>query len=101
MHLVQFFLPTYSNSADRFPSKFFSQVRDEIVERFGGITVYTRSPAQGLWQEEGTTIHDEMVVYEVMVEPFEEAWWQAYRQKLEKLFEQERILMRAHPIQML
>lgn len=51
MHLVQLLLPLYNNSGMRFEKNLYKEVRDELVNRFGGITAYTRAPVHGLWQE--------------------------------------------------
>jgi hypothetical protein len=102
MHLIQIFLPLYDNVGQPFPKEYYRCIRDELIERHGGLTAYTRSPAHGLWQpEEGTATQDELVIYEVMVPQLDTAEWHNYRSKLEKTFRQDVILMRAHAIQML
>ena len=41
---------------------------EELIERFGGLTTYSRAPANGYWLEDGeNAVRDETVVYEVMV----------------------------------
>ena len=66
-HLVQLLLPLYDNAGVPIPAARFREVRDELTARFGGLTAYTRAPAEGTWKEEGTrTSHDDIVVYEVM-----------------------------------
>lgn len=102
MHLIQLFLPLYDNDGDVIPHALFRQVRDELVERFGGLTAHSRAPLSGLWQEpEGETVRDDLVVYEVMVDAMDEAWWHDYRQTLEQQFRQESIVIRALPIRLL
>ena len=102
MHLIQLLLPLYDNNGERFPRRSYTQVRDELVERFGGLTVYTRAPASGLWQEsEGHTAHDDIVIYEVMAEQLDPLWWSRYRQQLEVRFQQQSIVARASQIQLL
>jgi hypothetical protein len=84
------------------PRALFGQVRDELVERFGGLTAYTRAPASGLWQEhDGETTHDEIVIYEVMTEQLDRPWWAGYRAELEKRFQQETLIVRAQEFQTL
>jgi hypothetical protein len=98
-HLVQLLLPLYDNAGNRFPAKQFAQVRDELVQRFGGMTAHTRAPASGLWQgDDDVTVHDELVIFEVMVDGIDEAWWARYRRDLEKRFRQEALVVRAHAI---
>lgn len=47
MYLVEIFLPKRDNEGREFPSGQFSRVRQELVERFGGVTAFTREPAEG------------------------------------------------------
>ena len=99
MHLVQLLLPLYDNDGNRFGAKQFAQVRDELVQRFGGITAHTQAPVRGLWQaDDAKTVHDELVIFEVMVDGIDEAWWSRYRKELEKRFRQESLVVRAHAI---
>jgi hypothetical protein len=48
-YLVQILLPIYDNQGSKLASEFYSRVRSELTERFGGLTAYTRAPAEGLW----------------------------------------------------
>ena len=95
MHIVQFLLPLRDNERRPFSRADFDKVRTELTERFGGITAFLQSPAAGAWKEEGETVSDEMVLFEVMVESLEREWWRFYRMELERRFRQERILVRA------
>ena len=98
-HLVQLLLPLYDNRGNRLSRTLFAQVRDELVERFGGLTAHARAPASGLWQESaGETVRDDVVIYEVMVETLDETWWRRYRAELEKRFKQSELVVRAHAI---
>ena len=91
MHLVQLLLPRYDAGVAR-----------ELTERFGGMTAYARAPAKGEWKPApGETVRDDIVVYEVMVEALDRAWWAAYRGELEQRFRQEELVVRAHPIERL
>jgi hypothetical protein len=101
MHLIQILLPLYDNAGKPFGEEHFAKVRDELTERFGGLTAFTRAPAQGLWQDEGETRHDEIVVFEVMAERLDTKWWRAYRQMLEREFRQDTVVIRAQPVTIL
>ena len=102
MYMTQLLLPLWSNSGQRFPKALFEEVRDELVQQFGGLTAYTRTPASGVWQEKnGGTVHDEIIVYEVMVKILDEDWWNSYRRKLEKRFRQDELVIRAQEIRIL
>ena len=75
MYLVQILLPLYDNDARPIEQEEYEQVRDELTELFGGITTYVRSPAKGLWKESTTsTVHDDIVIYEVMTEVLDRGW---------------------------
>jgi hypothetical protein len=102
MYMAQLLLPLWSNGGERFSKALFEQVREELVKQFGGLTAYTRTPASGVWQEkDGGTVHDEIIVYEVMVENLDENWWNSYRKKLEKRFSQDELVIRAQEIRIL
>ena len=101
-HLVQLLLPLYDNAGQPLDAALFQRVRDELTERFGGLTAFTRAPAEGLWKEDDQkTQRDDVVVYEVMVEALEEAWWAGYRKRLEAAFRQEVVVIRAQEIRLL
>lgn len=102
MHLVQILLPLVADGGERLPQPLFGAVRAELVERFGGLTAYTRAPAKGLWAEGRDTVeHDDIVVYEVMVEELDRAWWAGYKAGLERRFRQKELVVRAQAIEML
>jgi hypothetical protein len=98
-HVVEIFLPLTSNSGERFGRELFDQVRTELLEGFGGVTFFSRSPAEGLWARQGDApSRDEMVIVEVLVEELDRRWWGEYRRKLEEVFDQDEVLIRAHEV---
>jgi hypothetical protein len=102
MYLIQILLPLYDNDGNAFPGELFGQVRNELVNDFGGLTAYTRAPVSGLWQESANeTVRDDLVIYEVLSQQLDQQWWANYRRMLEQRFKQERLVVRAHPVQML
>ena len=68
MHLVEILLPLRDNSGRPFAAEKYAEVRQILTERFGGLTAFPRSPAQGTTTGGGETVHDEIVVFEVMTE---------------------------------
>jgi hypothetical protein len=95
-HLVQLLLPLADNAGHRFPPSHYAAVRDELARRFGGVTAYSRVPAEGVWEEgEGGRARDDIVVYEVMVDALDRAWWAGYRADLERRFAQDELVVRA------
>lgn len=51
MHLVEILLPLNDNEGRPFASEKFSELRQLLTERFGGLTAFSRSPAQGTTRE--------------------------------------------------
>ena len=102
MYLVQLLLPLYDNGGRGFSAEHYAAVRRELTERFGGLTAYTRAPAQGLWAEDdGPPKRDDIVVYEVMTEQLDRAWWREYRKLLEGRFDQEELVVRSQEVERL
>ncbi len=102
MHLVQILLPMHDNAQEAFPAEGYERVRKELTERFGGLTVYIRAPAEGLWrQNENHTSMDDIVIFEVMANELDTDWWRDYRQDLEARFRQNLVLVRAQQTQLL
>ena len=103
MYLVQILLPLHDNSQEAFPREEYSRVRKELTERFGGLTVYRRAPAEGTWRpnEEGQTSRDDIVIFEVMASNLDTEWWCTYRHELEKRFRQDVIFIRAQQTRLL
>ena len=95
MHLVQILLPIDDRAGKALPSALFDEVRRELVDRFGGLTAYTRAPAKGLWNEGSRVDRDDIVVYEVMVDSLDRVWWSQYRTALAQRFDQEELMVRA------
>ena len=102
MHLVQILLPLYDNGGKPFPQNDYVQVRDELTERFGGITTYVRSPAEGLWKGTPTMmVRDDIVIYEVMTERLDRGWWRSYREKLAVRFRQDMLIVRVSEVELM
>jgi hypothetical protein len=50
-------------------------VRKDLMECFGGVTAFLRSPAVGLWKEGNDEVNrDEVVMFEVMTDQLDEDW---------------------------
>lgn len=102
MHLIQVLLPLYDNDGRPLSKDLFRAVAAELADRFGGLTAYTRAPAEGLWKEdEETTARDDIVIYEVMADRLDRAWWKTYRSGLEARFRQEQVVVRAQVVEIL
>jgi hypothetical protein len=101
MYLVQILLPLTDDTGSRFESAAYGRVRKELSDRFGGITSFTRAPAEGMWKEGGHVSRDDLVVFEVMARDIDRPWWERYRADLEQRFVQETIVVRAIRVEML
>src|SRR5215208_4341689 len=102
MHLIQVLLPLYDNPGQPLSRDLFRTVAAELTERFGGLTAYTRAPAEGLWKEDAkTTTRDEVVLFEVMAAELDRDWWRNYRDGLEERFRQDQVLIRAQAVEVL
>ncbi len=102
MQLVELLIPLYDNRGKRFARAHYRATTEELTEKFGGLTAYVHAPATGLWKKRSSkALRDDLVVYEVMVERLERKWWAAYRRKLEARFDQDELVVRAHPVRRL
>jgi hypothetical protein len=100
--LVQILLPLVNGSGDAGMGGFYDELREELTERFGGVTAYLRSPATGLWKnEEDRVERDSVVIYEVMVEEVDRDWWAALRERIRIRLQQDELIIRAIPFQRL
>ena len=67
MHLIQILLPLYKKGGGRVSRALLRSTAKQLAQEFGGVTAYTRAPAQGLWRRNGAKLdRDDIVVYEVM-----------------------------------
>jgi hypothetical protein len=100
--LVEVLLPVVDPEGAPFAPALFRAVREELVQRFGGLTAFTRAPALGLWKEDDASrpARDDVVVYEVVTGSLAEPWWAEYRRGLERRFRQERVLVRATTVRL-
>lgn len=102
MHVIEILLPLAGNDGKPFAPGLHSAVRDELAEHFGGVTAFTRSPAEGLWKpDEGSPERDDIIIFEVMADWLDRSWWRGYRSGLERRFGQDVIVVRASEVELL
>ena len=101
MHLIEIFLPLNDNNGRPFGAESYAAVRKHPTERFGGLTEFGRSPAQGTSADGGKTVRDDIIVFEVMAEGLDPAWWRSYRLNLQEKFRQDEIVVRASAVTLL
>lgn len=100
--VVELFLPLETSAGKPVSPVTFERIKSELTDRFGGVTAFLRAPADGAWKPaEGSVVHDQVVIFEVMVSDVDTAWWHRYRKSLEFELEQERILARLYQVTVL
>ena len=101
MVLVQILVPLYDDSGKRFPRGKYVALRRTLTDRFGGATIYSRAPAEGLWDEGDRVVRDDIVIFETMTTALDRQWWRKLRRRLEKSFRQDEVIIRASDCEML
>jgi hypothetical protein len=99
MVLIQILLPTGATGATPHHATAFGKTREELADKFDGLTAYLRSPAEGVWRSpEGEHELDHVVMVEVVTTTFDVVWWRKYATTLAERFAQDDIHVRAVPI---
>lgn len=98
MHLVEILLPIIDGAVLRREIK---PLRRQLTERLGGVTVFARSPGEGLWDDEVRAVRDEIVVVEIMTATIDHNWWRTLRTELEERLSQKEIVVHAHRMERL
>jgi hypothetical protein len=102
MFVVELFIPLEKPDGTPTPPATFERIKSELTERFGGVTSFLQSPAEGAWKPRSRgVIHDRVAIFEVMVRDVDTVWWRSYRQQLEAELEQEVILARLYQVTVL
>jgi inorganic pyrophosphatase len=93
--LVEVFLPLYDGNGNLFPEKFFTHIKNELTIKFGGVTLYSRSPVKGFWNSAmGSVQEDDLLVFEVMCTQIDTEFWERLKTRLMKTFKQESLIVR-------
>ena len=101
-YCVEILLPLAGEDGRPHPGAAFEALKARLVDRFGGMTAFTRSPAEGLWDGPGQGVdRDRIVIFEVMAAEIDAAWWSGLRRELERDFRQQEVVIRAHEIRRL
>src|SRR5690606_36493929 len=102
MNLIQIFIPQTPNQSQHDMKK-YSDIRNRLIEKVGGLTEYEKAPVSGFWEKNATepVVCDQMIIYDVQCEEVDIAWWTEHRLYLEKIFKHDQILIRAQKIQIL
>lgn len=65
MHQIQLLLPLSDNDGTPFPVAHYGRVREELTERFQGLTAYSRAPAEGLWKKDDHAVARDIRVQDI------------------------------------
>jgi len=98
MHLVQILLPRTDNSGQPFEKEAFDSLKEELADRFDGVTAYLQAPAEGIWQQGARSDKDDIVIFEVMTGEMDMADWRDRRSRLERRFRQDTVIIRYMPM---
>lgn len=102
MHLIELFLPLYDSQGNRFPQKIFTDLKTELTETFGGLTIHSKAPATGLWKPENSEpVKDTIVIYEIMTEDIDQDYWSRRKEQLQNDLQQDEIMIRSTLIRLL
>lgn len=102
MRLIQIILPVHDEKDKAYPKKHYSRIEETLTKKFGGLTAYTRTPADGFWKDERNAArYDDVVILEVMTDKVEKRWWRKYKEQLEKTFAQTEIIIRLQKMKIL
>lgn len=100
--LFEIFLPLRDNSGNAFPKRHFEKLRNLLVKKFGGVTLYHRTPVRGVWDGPQSGVdRDDMIIYEVMASCGEEVFWRGLKEDLKKAFRQQELLIRSTTVNVL
>jgi len=98
MELIQIFLPLNDPHGEPFSGTIFKELSISYTEKFGGATLYKRSPADGFWEKDSEEItKDLMIIFEIMAEVVDPDYWTSQKALLKNIFRQEEILIRSIP----
>jgi hypothetical protein len=83
-------LPTKDNAGQPIAADKFTQTREDLVNRFGGITIIPQ-PVQGVWVDQGKRYEDESIrlVIDVDDDQANRAFFQEFKKMLNERFRQQ------------
>lgn len=102
MRLAEIFLPLSDNTGKKFSGDLYHRLSKELTEKFGGVTSFSRAPAQGRWKDDNaSTAEDDIIIFEVMTDLIDQLWWKNFQANLKELFKQDEILIRFTDVEIL
>jgi len=80
------------NDGRPIPAELFTQVRDDLIGKFGGFHVLSPgSPAKGYWKSGPVLYRDDILIYRVTTLQDEDDFFMEYKRELAQRFDQEEI----------
>jgi inorganic pyrophosphatase len=100
--LIQLFLPLKNEDGKSFPDKYFDNVKETLTQKFKGLSIYSKSPVNGRWENSKSNIEEDiLLVYEIMTDRVDLSYWEKYKQLLQKQFKQDTIVIRCLDISLI
>lgn len=94
--VFELFIPLHDQKGKNFPEKYYATLQQLLLKKFGGVTVYHRTPVTGIWDGSASGVDkDKLIIFEVMAVTGDEAFWNKLKGDLEKQFQQAEILIRS------
>lgn len=103
MYLIEILLPLTDNKHRAFGPEYFIRVQQQLTEKFGGLTAFTRTPAEGLWKPDKSSKpqQDDIVIFEVLSPRLNKTWWQQYKDDLKTTFQQKDMIIRVTKVELI
>ncbi|WP_146850758.1 hypothetical protein [Brevifollis gellanilyticus] len=98
-HVIQLLLPLCAFDQKPLPQDLHAKVKAELMQKFGGLTTYSRPPIHGQEPPMVGKVQEDRVAYEVVAWEFDEVWWSGYRHALERRFDRRDVVVRARTMQ--
>lgn len=95
-YLLQLVLPVHDNGGKAFPDAVWEELKTRLADKFGGVTAFRRTPAEGVWAPSpDKRAAEDVFIVEVMARDLDRAWWASLQAELEQMLGQEHIIIRA------
>ena len=104
MRRYEIYLPLKYNDGKEIESEKIKQISEELIGRFGAITVSSRSsPYQGTWKYGGVEYIDDIIKIDVVTsgDKITKKFLKDFKERIKKSLRQKDILITTHGIQVI
>jgi len=104
MRRYEIYLPLKYNDGKEIESEKIKQIREDLIGKFGAITVSSRSsPYQGTWKYGGVEYIDDIIKIEVVTssDKITKKFLKDFKERIKKSLKQKDILITTHGIQVI